>query len=60
MVFEGDAIAVRAGVAFLGCLEGNLFGVETQADLEAVLNKGLDEGLGEAEWISMVKGAGKS
>lgn len=58
MVFEGDAILVRAGVALLGGLEGRLFGVVDQSGFEDVLRGGVS--VHEEEWIQSVKGAGKS
>ena len=59
MVFEGDAILVRAGVAFLGGLEARLFGAVDQRGFDEVCRVG-NEGVDEEEWISWVKGAGKS
>lgn len=60
MVFEGDAIAVRAGVAYLGCLESKLFAVSSQSEVDAVLRNGLGGAFDEEDWIARVKGAGKS
>lgn len=60
MVFEGDAIAVRAGVAYLTSLESRLFGASTQEEVNVVLRGGLDAGVDEEEWMGCVKSAGKS
>ena len=59
MVFEGDAIAVRAGVAYLTLLEGKLFGAQSSQEVYDIIKAGLDS-LGEEEWMRSVKGAGKS
>lgn len=59
MVFEGDAIAVRAGVAYLTLLEGKLFGAQDAKEVHDIIRRGLDN-LGEEEWMGCVKGAGKS
>lgn len=58
MVFEGDAVLVRAAVAFLTELEGKLFGAGTAEEVYAVVAKGVE--LGEEEWMKAVRGAGKA
>lgn len=59
MVFEGDAILVRAAVAFLGSLEGKLFGCESGEEVARVLEGGM-ESVGEEEWMRLIRAAGKS
>ncbi|KAH7418586.1 rab-GTPase-TBC domain-containing protein [Cadophora sp. MPI-SDFR-AT-0126] len=59
MVFEGDAVLVRAAVAYMVELEGKLFGVETEGEVCAVVEKGL-AGLVEDDWMGAVRGAGKA
>lgn len=60
MAFEGDAICVRAAVAFLVKIEGTLFGCGSEAEFRDAVNKGLDSGLGEEDWMSAIREAGKS
>ncbi|KAH7363802.1 rab-GTPase-TBC domain-containing protein [Rhexocercosporidium sp. MPI-PUGE-AT-0058] len=59
MVFEGDAVLVRAAVAYLTELEGKLFGAQTEEEVRGIVEKGLG-GLGEEAWMSAVRGAGKA
>jgi hypothetical protein len=58
MVFEGDAVLVRAGVAYLMCMEGKLFGVSNPKEVCDIVRAGLD--VGEEEWIAALRTAGKS
>jgi hypothetical protein len=60
MVFEGDAIVVRAGVAYLTSLEGKLFGAQSPHEVDEIIKAGLDTTIDEEEWMHRVKGAGKS
>lgn len=59
MVFEGDAVLVRAGVAFLMKMEGKLFGCTTEREVVDLARKGLVD-VGEEEWMLAVREAGKS
>jgi hypothetical protein len=59
MVFEGDAVLVRAGVAYLTAMEGKLFGAESARQVYDIVRDGLD-GLGEEAWMKCVRDAGKS
>ncbi len=59
MVFEGDAVLVRAAVAYLTAIEGKLFGAESARQVYDIIRDGLDN-LGEEEWIKAVRDAGKS
>jgi hypothetical protein len=59
MVFEGDAVLVRAGVAYLTAMEGKLFGAGSAKDLCKVVLGGLKD-VGEEKWMGEVRGAGKS
>ncbi len=59
VVFEGDAVIVRAAVAYLTELEGKLFGAEKKEDVYAIVKEGLD-GVGEEDWMLAVRGAGKA
>lgn len=59
MVFEGDAVLVRAAVAYLLILEGKLLGLTEQADICRVVKDGLGE-LQEEEWVVLLRSAGKS
>lgn len=58
-MFEGDAVLVRAGVAYLMSMEGRLFGAETSADATSIIRGGLLD-IGEEEWMRGVRDAGKS
>jgi len=59
MVFEGDAVVVRAGVAYLIAMEGKLFGATSAKNVCDLIASGLD-GVGEDRWIMEVRTAGKS
>lgn len=59
MVFEGDAVLVRAGVAYLTAMEGKLFGATTSKEICDTVRVGLDN-MGEEEWMKNVREAGKS
>jgi hypothetical protein len=58
MVFEGDAVLIRAGVAFLTAMEGKLFGAESARQVYDIVRDGLDN-LDEEQWIKCVRDAGK-
>ncbi|KAG9231543.1 hypothetical protein BJ875DRAFT_115151 [Amylocarpus encephaloides] len=60
LVFEGDAVLVRAGVAYLVQLEGRLLGAQNAGEICRVVRGGLDGGLGEEEWMRCLRSAGKS
>jgi len=63
MVFEGDAVLVRAAVAYMVELEGKLFGVKTEGEVRAVVERGLGSGSlvgNEDAWMGAVRGAGKA
>jgi len=57
-VFEGDAVLVRAMVAFLGCAESKLYGARTRQEVFHVLGGILDTG-GEEDWMRAVRDAGR-
>lgn len=57
MVFEGDAVVIRAGVAWLIAMESRLFGAETPKAVYDIVRVGLD--IDEEAWISDVRSAGK-
>jgi hypothetical protein len=59
MVFEGDAVIVRAGVAYLTAMEGKLFGAQTSREICNIVKSGLDN-VGEEDWMRVVREAGKS
>lgn len=59
MVFEGDAVLVRAAVAYLMALESKLFGCETAGEVYGVVRGGLGE-VKEDEWIQFLREAGKA
>lgn len=59
MVFESDAVMVRAGVAYLVALEGKLFGEESARGVYDVVRGGLGS-MREEDWIKAVRDAGKS
>jgi len=59
MVFEGDALLVRAGVAYLTAIEGKLFGAESTREVHDIIKDGLDN-WGEEQWMKAVRDAGKS
>jgi hypothetical protein len=59
MVFEGDAVLVRSGVAYLTAMEGKLFGASTSKEVCEIVRAGLDN-MKEEEWMKCVRDAGKS
>jgi hypothetical protein len=59
MVFEGDAVLVRAGVAYLTSMEVKLFGATNPKEVCDIVKAGL-ENMDEEEWIKAVRTAGKS
>lgn len=60
VVFEGDAVLVRAGVAFLTSMEGRLFGAETPKEALDIIRGGLLDTVGDEQWMKCVRDAGKS
>lgn len=60
MVFEGDAVLVRAGVALLTSMEGRLFGAENPKEASQIIEGGLLDSVGEEQWMRCVRDAGKS
>jgi hypothetical protein len=58
VVFEGDAVLVRAAVAFLVGLEGKLFGATNPRNVVEIIREHVDA-LGEEEWMEAVRRAGK-
>jgi hypothetical protein len=60
LVFEGDALLVRAGVAYLISLEGKLLGAQSAKEICDVVKGGLDASIGEEEWMKGLRSAGKS
>lgn len=59
MVFEGDAMVVRAGVAYLTAIEGKLFGSGSCKEVYSIVKEGLND-VSEEDWVKLVKQAGKS
>ena len=59
MVFEGDAVLVRAGVAYLLKLENKLLGASSAKEICEIVRNGL-QGVGEEEWVRCLMSAGKS
>jgi hypothetical protein len=59
MVFEGDAIIVRAAVAYLTQLEGKIFGAETIQEVQQIVKGGIGD-VEEEEWLRCIREAGKS
>lgn len=59
MVFEGDAVLVRAAVAILLSMESKLFGASNKNDVCRIVKEGLGE-MKEEEWIQKLRSAGKS
>lgn len=59
MVFEGDAVLVRAGAAYLTAMEGKLFGATSPKEVCDIVKASLDT-MGEEEWMKAVRSAGKS
>ncbi|EHL02089.1 putative TBC1 domain family member 12 [Glarea lozoyensis 74030] len=60
LVFEGDALLVRAGVAYLNALEGKLLGAQSANEVCAIVKGGLAASVGEEEWMKGLRSAGKS
>jgi hypothetical protein len=60
LVFEGDALLVRAGVAYLIALEGKLLGAQSAKEVCSIVKGGLDGSVGEEEWMKALRSAGKS
>jgi len=58
MVFEGDAVLVRAGVAYLTAIEGKIFGATSSKEVCDIVRAGLDN-MGEEEWVIALRVAGK-
>ncbi|KAG0650732.1 TBC domain-containing [Hyphodiscus hymeniophilus] len=58
MVFEGDAVLVRAGVAYLTAMEGRLFGATSPKDICDIVKAGLDT-MSEEDWVQALRSAGK-
>jgi len=59
MVFEGDAVLVRAAVAYLIGMEGKLFGATDPRMFCEIIKEGLST-LSEDEWMKGLRTAGKS
>jgi hypothetical protein len=59
MVFEGDAVLVRAAVAYIITVEARLLGAVDKKEICKVIKEGL-QGMGEEDWIKELKSAGKS
>jgi len=59
MVFDGDAILVRAAVAYLIAVEGKLFGATSSREIRETIRAGLGD-MGEEEWMTGLRNAGKS
>lgn len=59
MVFEGDAVLVRAAVAHLIGMEGRLFGETSARGVCERIAEG-DRGVGEEQWMKELRSAGKS
>ncbi|PQE08165.1 tbc1 domain family member 14 protein [Rutstroemia sp. NJR-2017a BVV2] len=59
VVFEGDAILVRAAVALLTHLESKLFSAKSNEEVLGVLRVKVED-WNEEDWIASVRGAGKS
>ena len=59
MVFEGDAVLVRAGAAYLTAIEGKLFGATGPKEICDIVKAGLDN-MGEEDWMRAIRIAGKS
>jgi hypothetical protein len=60
MVFEGDAVLVRAAVAHLISLEGKLFGETSARGVCERIAEGNRVSIGEEEWMRGLRSAGKS
>ena len=59
MVFEGDAVIIRAGVAYLTAMEGKLFSATSRKGVCDIVKAGLDN-MTEDEWVQAMRNAGKS
>jgi hypothetical protein len=59
MVFEGDAVLVRAAVAYLIMKEVKLFGATDQKEVCREIREGL-AGVSDDDWIKALRSAGKS
>jgi hypothetical protein len=59
VVFEGDAVLVRAAVARLIALEGKLFGANNSKEVCGIIGDNVDT-MGEEEWMAELRNAGKS
>lgn len=59
MVFEGDAVLVRAAVARLLSLEGKLFVANNSKEVCGIILDSVDT-MGEEDWIVGLRSAGKS
>jgi hypothetical protein len=57
MVFEGDAVLVRAAVAYLTAIEGKLFGATSPKEVCDIVKAGFD--LSEDKWMMALRSAGK-
>lgn len=70
-VFEGDAVLVRAGIALLGALEGELYAAVGRREVKGVFELSKSKlgnvvsvdgevgSCGEDDWIAKVREAGK-
>lgn len=58
-MFEGDAVLVRASVAYLLKMENKLLGCGSSKEVCEVVRGGLS-GVGEEEWVRGLRSAGKS
>lgn len=59
MVFEGDAVLVRACVAYLLQLENKILAHPSAKEIKEIVWEGLDRGIGEEDWIRALRSAGK-
>lgn len=59
MVFEGDALLIRAGVAYLTALEGKIFAATSAREICEVVTGGLAD-IDEEQWMKDIRSAGKS
>lgn len=58
MVFEGDAVLVRAAVAWLIGMEGKILHAQSRAEILEITTKGLNND--EEAWVRSVRSAGKT
>ena len=58
-MFEGDAVLVRAAVAYLTMKEAKLFGAADQKEVCSVVKEGL-KAVSDDDWIKVLRSAGKS